>query len=878
MMNNNRWPAALRDGAAALLILLFAIGWPWRFGTAPLGANACLQGDCVDGKGVFEWANGNRYEGEWVGGLREGVGVHVVRADGSRYEGEWQRGWYHGLGVLVASGGAHGSSRSSDGRTYFGAWSEGRRHGMGVESAADGGRYEGAWRHGVRHGMGKSATRGWLWGESVVSGLWAKGMLADARVAIGSADVRARETARSAMRAAQSANPACVEGDCANGMGVYAWPNGDRFEGAWSDGLRHGFGVHTTKADGSRYEGAWVGGAREGFGVWTALDGSATYAGVWRGDAREGLGLQLSTDGALRVAYAGGWKAGARDGVGVLTSFPKRKDGVGVLVFEGEWKSGMRHGVGRRTTPAGWIWSAAVATGAWRRDALVDPKRSIGDVVARAAEGAAAARGTARQAAEAAAKRALDAAERAAAGTRAGRGEGEQRPVIVVHLTDGAATYSGVSYGRLALLLTFTVGALWAAAAALCSKSRVEGELALAKAAQRVAEGRQRDAEVAQRHAERRLSVSPVNVVVGGGGSGPRRGDWDEAAAMHRHGDHQHSPLLDRDLTLSRFDFHQSSDLRRKFPVAACWEWQWSARVWKRYAPALSKQLREAYAEFCAHRGGSGGGESFSSVVKLLSTTYEVDFTRMVQINTADERSERAVRNRVAKKDERTAFAAATEASKRRGSMRAAPAPDLGDEPEWSASTPRTVLGESLTRYTLQSADVGAKARESREWNFAHGQFKRLTRGKALYSTCTAIDVYENPRLRARFRRQRDAFASCGKSTEEIWVFHGTSEANVASIMAGGFKVGGHDVALAHGALHGHGIYTAKGPDTPMDYAGVASSEYVILARALPGAIGVGAGEASCDCWEPEQDWAIFRSGSQLLPVYVVRFSTHEMD
>ena len=96
--------------------------------------------------------------------------------------------------------------------------------------------------------------------------------------------------------------------------------------------------------------------------------------------------------------------------------------------------------------------------------------------------------------------------------------------------------------------------------------------------------------------------------------------------------------------------------------------------------------------------------------------------------------------------------------------------------------------------------------------------------------------------------------------------------------MAGGFKVGGHDVALAHGALHGHGIYTAKGPDTPMDYAGVASSEYVILARALPGAIGVGAGEASCDCWEPEQDWAIFRSGSQLLPVYVVRFSTHEMD
>ena len=154
--------------------------------------------------------------------------------------------------------------------------------------------------------------------------------------------------------------------------------------------------------------------------------------------------------------------------------------------------------------------------------------------------------------------------------------------------------------------------------------------------------------------------------------------------------------------------------------------------------------------------------------------------------------------------------------------------------------------------------------------------FKRLTRGKALYSEVEVIDVYENPRVAAQFRRQRDAFASDGKSTEEIWVFHGTAAANVAAIMAEGFRVGGKDVAVSHGSLHGRGVYTAIGPDTPMDYAGVSSSECVILARALCGAKGA-TEEAGADCWEPEQDWAIFRSGSQLLPVYVVRFSSHAL-
>ena len=72
---------------------------------------------------------------------------------------------------------------------------------------------------------------------------------------------------------------------------------------------------------------------------------------------------------------------------------------------------------------------------------------------------------------------------------------------------------------------------------------------------------------------------------------------------------------------------------------------------------------------------------------------------------------------------------------------------------------------------------------------------------------------------------------------------------------------------IANGAAYGHGIYSAKGPQTPMGYGGASHS--VILALALPGkqgAMGVD------DSWTPRGDWVIFKSGAQLLPKYVAHY------
>mmetsp|Transcript_15238 Transcript_15238/g.28994 ORF Transcript_15238/g.28994 Transcript_15238/m.28994 type:complete len:95 (-) Transcript_15238:145-429(-) len=87
--------------------------------------------------------------------------------------------------------------------------------------------------------------------------------------------------------------------------------------------------------------------------------------------------------------------------------------------------------------------------------------------------------------------------------------------------------------------------------------------------------------------------------------------------------------------------------------------------------------------------------------------------------------------------------------------------------------------------------------------------------------------------------------------------------------MTQGFKIGGRDVEIRNGSVHGQGVYCATGSSTPLSYGG---GQVVILAEALPGHRGATEGDRTADSWTPTScpDWIIFRSSSQLLPRYVV--------
>ena len=59
------------------------------------------EGDFVDdkkhGKGVYVYANGDKYEGDWLDGKKHGKGV-ITFADGNKYEGDFVDGKFHGKG------------------------------------------------------------------------------------------------------------------------------------------------------------------------------------------------------------------------------------------------------------------------------------------------------------------------------------------------------------------------------------------------------------------------------------------------------------------------------------------------------------------------------------------------------------------------------------------------------------------------------------------------------------------------------------------------------------------------------------------------------------------------------------------------------------
>ena len=63
---------------------------------------------------MYNFANGDRYEGEWSEGFRSGRGT-MVWADGARYEGEWLDSKPNGEGVYTDAADA----------VFSGTWSAG---------------------------------------------------------------------------------------------------------------------------------------------------------------------------------------------------------------------------------------------------------------------------------------------------------------------------------------------------------------------------------------------------------------------------------------------------------------------------------------------------------------------------------------------------------------------------------------------------------------------------------------------------------------------------------------------------------------------------------------------------------------------------------
>ncbi len=70
----------------------------------------------MHGQGVYEWADGRKYEGPYVEDKKSGFGIFKW-PDGKRYEGPWANGFQHGQGTFYFP----------TGEVKVGEWENGKR-------------------------------------------------------------------------------------------------------------------------------------------------------------------------------------------------------------------------------------------------------------------------------------------------------------------------------------------------------------------------------------------------------------------------------------------------------------------------------------------------------------------------------------------------------------------------------------------------------------------------------------------------------------------------------------------------------------------------------------------------------------------------------
>ncbi|KAH3761296.1 mORN repeat protein [Pelomyxa schiedti] len=223
--------------------------------TSVVPGGATYTGRVVDGKpdgrGTIKLPNGHTCDGVWLNGKRDGWGVHHW-AHGSWYEGlwrddHWKRGTlHHSNGVDVWDGewvwNATANCHDMQGwgamaMVYEGEWDRHKWHGVGTWVSPDGSGdiYHGQFDHGMKCGTG-----------SILFG--------------GGGDYGGNNNSNSNPEGGGGSYVGEWKDDVFHGWGVRLWANGDRYDGQWVAGKEHGEGTKTWSRDGSSFTGLWEGG------------------------------------------------------------------------------------------------------------------------------------------------------------------------------------------------------------------------------------------------------------------------------------------------------------------------------------------------------------------------------------------------------------------------------------------------------------------------------------------------------------------------------------------------------------------------------------------------------------------------------------------
>lgn len=202
------------------------------------------------GEVEITYRNGDRYEGGFTEGCKDGVGKYTY-SGGEYYEGHFERDMMHGRGKYVWD----------EENMYEGDFWKNKMHGEGVWTDNDGGRYEGEFMHGMFHGRGILTSS---------AGTIHEGRFAD--------DVPNGPGTRT-LQSGDRVSAVNFDKDTFSGEAVYEFINGMRYVGDTWNCLPHGQGSFAwPKEDLKSYAGQWVHGVSGKHRI-TALKESWNYDG-----------------------------------------------------------------------------------------------------------------------------------------------------------------------------------------------------------------------------------------------------------------------------------------------------------------------------------------------------------------------------------------------------------------------------------------------------------------------------------------------------------------------------------------------------------------------------------------------------------------------
>ena len=210
-------------------------------------SSTTIQDETVNtgvGYGMYWYADGSSYQGQFVGTIQRQENGVLWLADGSMYEGQFKDDMMNGYGVL----------KYADGSVYNGEFLANKQHGHGVHLYVSGTSYDGEFKNDMKDGHGIYK--------------YADGTFYD-----GS-----------------------FKNDQKNGFGLHKYTSGTEYKGEWSGNKKHGRGF-CMYADGDSYDGDFLDNKRHGRGKYFCAADGSVYDGEFRNHMRHGRGVRTTADG-----------------------------------------------------------------------------------------------------------------------------------------------------------------------------------------------------------------------------------------------------------------------------------------------------------------------------------------------------------------------------------------------------------------------------------------------------------------------------------------------------------------------------------------------------------------------------------------------------